>query len=120
MMSLVAPRFGLTAPKAIPNRHDRQALAALADRFNKMFNATDVQLTFTKDTTPAGVDQWEPGPGKNVTLTATFFALPDIAAKSDFLMTKLIEATPDISAEFVPKYLDIAKLIREQLGGVQP
>lgn len=120
MMSLIAPRFGLTAPKAIPNSHDRQAIAAMADRFEQMFNATSEHLTFNKDTTPAGVDKWEPGPGHSVTLTQAFFDLPDIATKADFLMTKLIEATPDISAGLAPEYLEISKLIRTQLGGVEP
>ncbi len=119
MMSLIAPRFGLTAPRAVPNNRDRNAIAALADRFNQMFIASSdrTQLTFTKD---AAIDSWAAGPGADVTLSPAFFALPDIPSKADFLMTLLIEATPDISSGFVPRYLEVSKLIRQQMGGVEP
>ena len=94
-------------------------MSAIHDRYHTMTNAMrKTSISVTKD--PAGMDAWEAGPGMNVTVSQAFFNLGDIKAQTDFLVRLLVEATPDISAELVPKYVECAGLVREHLGQVAP
>jgi hypothetical protein len=71
-------------------------------------------------------DGWKAGdpdqtrPGTEVTFADDFFALPDSYAQTLFLIGKLAAATPDISAAFVPKYVETVNLVRQGMGFPDP
>src|SRR5262249_52988583 len=115
VMSLVAPRFGLTSPPKVPTRQDTVAVAAIRDRYETMTTALGERLSITK----GAADAWDPGPGTGVTVTDAFFALSP-AAQVDRLFTLLLEAMGGITAALAPTYIEFADLNHQHMGGPDP
>jgi Domain of unknown function (DUF4157)/OmpA family/Lysine-specific metallo-endopeptidase len=124
MMAFVAPRFGLTLPPALPTADDKIALAAIAERFNRMsaviFDASHVNI----DRVAAGSTVWSSGPGVDVTIGPDFFALPADAGNNhnrlEILLRALVAATSGISADAVTRYMDIPNQLRLLLKRQNP
>ena len=108
-MGRLAPRFGLTPPEFLPIERDQTGLAAIYDRFRTMERGVKQQLTIEK--TAAGPSEWSFGPGKSLKLPQAFFAEPR-SKQMTWLMQELLQATPDISAGFEPRYLALIDDLR--------
>jgi len=117
-MGLVAPLFGVTAPPALPTKADQFKVAAIHDRFHIM-RFTEKGNAITLNKVAVGTDQWAPGPGASVNLTAAFFA-DTPRGQLDRMLTAIATATPDVSAVFVPKYVELADKIRTHMGEGSP
>ena len=117
-MSLLAPRFGLRAPKALPRKRDQAAVAAIFSRYESMRNAVKkVSLEFVKSNDSE--NDWEKGPGTKVTFGSLFFKLsPREQVLALFFV--LVQATPDISDELEEKYVEFADLSRQHMGNPGP
>jgi hypothetical protein len=116
---LAAPRFGLTRYPTRPTLEDQAATAAIFDRVQEMDETLSSDLTITK--TETGADEWEPGPGWEVTLSRAFFALPP-SRQLIVLLQELVHATPGISAALEPEYvwlIDDSRM-RKGLAGPEP
>jgi hypothetical protein len=106
LMDLVAPRFALTPTRVPPTVRDQTAVAAIADRYNRMrFSLFGQPHTLTKNS--AGTTDWEDGPGTHVTVDAVFFAV-DSNRRTDLLLVELVRATPGINSDLVPEYVALA------------
>ncbi len=117
-MGLVAPRFGLTMPPAVPVMSDQIAVAAIHDRYHQM-RETMHSSPITVNKISSGTETWAPGPGSTVTVTSAFFGLSP-RAQLDRLLEKIVLATPDISSGLVPKYIELVDEIRKHKGGGSP
>jgi uncharacterized protein DUF4157/lysine-specific metallo-endopeptidase family protein len=106
---------GTSAPFPLPTAADKEKLAALADRYERMFRVMYGHgITMRK--IPAGSDRWAAGPGTTVELTPAFFTLPTVVAQVRRLVELLAAATPGISPPLVPQYVDAADAIRAHRG----
>lgn len=111
-MRLVAPRFGLTDPPALPTMRDQIAVAGIRDRYSRMLRALHQQLTIKS--AAAGATTWAAGPGAEVTVAPDFFA-PALATAEDrarLLLVALVSSTPGIDAALRPSYVELANEIR--------
>jgi hypothetical protein len=115
-MGILAPRFFLTAPPAVPTMDDQVKVAAIHDRLHTMREVMHgAPIAITK----AAVDKWAPGPGATVTVTAAFFAL-SARAKLDRLIALIVDATPGISGVRRAHYIALPDEIRTHQGGGGP
>ncbi len=84
-MTLLAPRFGLTAPPAVPPHTDQVAVAGIADRYQQLLAAVSGgPLHLEKSAAPATT--WS---GSSVQLGTDFFAATS-ADRVDLLLRTLI------------------------------
>ncbi|HMI52392.1 MAG TPA: DUF4157 domain-containing protein [Candidatus Saccharimonadales bacterium] len=121
---IIAPLFGLTVPPTAPKDSDKFALAAIYDRLlvmsDVLFNRSSIELEKSSKKSTA----WNKIPGQHVRIGKDFFKLPEGAGKSraqlDLLLDKLIEAHPDISSDFRPKYVRLIDALRKHFGGGAP
>jgi hypothetical protein len=118
-MSLLAPRFGLRAPKALPRKRDQTAVAAIFHRYEAMRNGVKkVSLQFVKS--KGSENDWEKGPGSEVTFGSTFFINLSPRQQVLALFLELVQATPDISEDLEEKYVEFADLSRQHRGNPDP
>jgi hypothetical protein len=123
-MAKIAPIFGLTPPAAVPKLSDKVALAAISDRLQKLqdvlFNTTSIQIEKLKK----GATAWGKGPSFELKIGPDFFAFPAgprlFRNQLDLLLRKMLEAHPDISSDFRPKYMLLLDQLREHFGGGSP
>ena len=116
-VALLAPHFRLTspgvaAPFALPTMADRVRLAAIHDRFLAMRSVMWGQGI----TMRPGSAKWEPGPGRQVWLPGSFFALADDKARTRRMILLIVSAHPAISAALRAHYVDAADAIRTHRG----
>jgi hypothetical protein len=117
-LHLLAGRFsgltdpGTSSPFVLPKAGDREILAALYDRLEKMFRTMYVR-GITMKRVAAGPDTWAAVPGTTVELSDAFFALPSATAQTRRMVELLATTTPGISAALVPQYVDAADDIRK-------
>ncbi len=118
-MEILAPRFGLTSPPAVPSARDQHSVAAIYDRVRLMARPIDAALHWTKVAT--GVDEWSAGPGVDVTLTQETASLPP-SRLMIALLQELVHATPSISADREPEYVVLIDdfRLRRGLPGPEP
>ena len=112
-MELLAPRFGLTSPPAVPSARDQHSVAAIYDRVRLMGRPIDAALQWTKIAT--GVDEWSAGPGVDVILTQETASLPP-SRLMIALLQELVHATPSISADREPEYVVLIDDFRRRRG----
>jgi outer membrane protein OmpA-like peptidoglycan-associated protein len=117
-MGLVAPRFGLTAPPAVPSTTDQTSVAAIHDRYHQMRLAMRQQITVT-NAVGAAPTAWAAGPGNSVALSAGFFGL-GARPQLDQLLAAIVAATPDIGSALEPQYVALVDDIRTHQGGGSP
>ena len=118
VMRLIAPRFGLTMPPALPTEIEQYQVAGITDRYFTLRRVVTSRLTITKSSTP--VTSWAAGPGNAVTLGADFFAASSRRAKLDILLRALVEANPDITAARRADYIALVDEIRTHGGRAAP
>lgn len=117
-MGLVAPRFGLTAPPALPTMSDQVRVAAIHDRYRRMRNTMwGRALTINKVT--VGGTSWASGPGSTLKVHTSFFGLTP-RGQLDRLLNKIVHATTGISASLEPHYVALVDQIRTHRGGGSP
>jgi hypothetical protein len=115
-MGILAPRFGLTAPPAVPTMDDQVKVAAIHDRLHTMREVMHgAAITVTKGAT----DVWSPGPGSTVTVSASFFGL-SARGRLDRLISLIVHATPGISGAREAHYRALPDEIRTHQGGGSP
>jgi hypothetical protein len=116
-VALLAHHFGLTnpgvaAPFALPTVADKIRLAAIHDRFLAMRSVMWGQGI----TMRPGSAKWAPGPGRQVRLPGSFFALADDKARTRRMILLIVSAHPAISAALRVHYVDAADAIRTHRG----
>ncbi len=112
-MRLVAARFGLTMPPALPTDDDRFAVAGISDRYERLGLISRRSLNVTRD--PASkTTVWSAGPGTSVTLGDDYFALTDAVARTRLLLSALVATVSEIVAGDRTKFV----LLAEELGGL--
>ena len=114
-MKLIAARFGLTQPPALPADDDRFAVAGISDRYERMGALVRRDLTATRDPNVKKT-VWSAGPGNSVTLGDDFFALSDAVGRTRILMRVLVEAMSEIVPGDQTKFV----LLAEELNGLHP
>ena len=123
LMASFGPLFGLTMPPSLPRESDKWQLAAIFDRFQKMSRISSAQINGSKTTedpeNPHNVPSWQEGPGFSFHVEPGFFA-KDLPERLRDLLTLLVKATPDISSELVPGYVEAIALSRKFLGVTWP
>jgi hypothetical protein len=105
-MALVAGEFPVTPPPAAPVRRDREKMAAIHDRYDRVrgvLNANTASLTLDR----GAVLEWAPGPGRVVTIPAGFESLP-IRERIELLTAALFRAFPDVRAGLDGNYARLA------------
>ena len=65
------------------------------------------------------MDSWEAGPGTTVTLTPTYFKLTK-RQQLDLLLTRYIQAFPEIVPAHQPIYVALTDEIRKHFGTPAP
>jgi hypothetical protein len=104
-MAFLAPEFGLaSAPPAVPSEKDKEAIAGIADRYQKLFDVTQQPITMEKSADAATT--WAPGPGSTVFLGTGFFGL-GAKEQVDAMLEALIAQLPTIPAARRKAYVDV-------------
>jgi Domain of unknown function (DUF4157) len=120
-MELLAPLFNLTAPPALPLAKDKFAVAAIHDRFAKMSDVLFSVDSLAIERKSSGTTSWASGPTRHLTIGPDFFSLPagptKLRAQIHLLLRKMLEANPDISTGFRPRYEVLTERIRLHHGG---
>jgi Putative peptidoglycan binding domain len=115
-MGFVADEFGLTPPPAAPVRRDREKMAAINDRYDR------VRQVLKTNTASLALNRgdalvWEPGPGRTVTIPPGFELLP-IRTRIELLVAALLHAFPDVREEQDGSYARLApKLCNQRTPG---
>jgi hypothetical protein len=102
--------FPISKNGQIATERDQRRTAAIYDRmirFQKAFNST---LTIG-----VGALEWERGPGKRVTVPATFAAMSE-KQRITALLQAVVHATHDISAELEPSYVNAVAHFADRRG----
>ena len=105
-MARVAEEFPVTPPPAPPTKRDRERLAAINDRYDrvrKVLGTNESSLVLSRGATLT----WEAGPGRLVTIPAGFEALP-IRSRINALLVALMAAFPDVRGELEGNYVRLA------------
>ena len=105
-MALVAAEFPVTAPPNAPVRRDRERMAAINDRYDRVRRVVKTNTSSLVLTRGAAL-VWEPGPGRTVTIPEGFEALP-IRERIDLLGAALFRAFPDVRAGQEGNYARLA------------
>jgi hypothetical protein len=120
LMTEASKRFPLTPSPTKPNLTDQIRCAGIAERFGRMHDAIQQDLTMTR--MAAGVVKWgTPAPPAPKPWTA----LDNLQIGPDFflatgddqislLLEELAKATKDVEAAFVPAYVSLAAWIHSQ------
>jgi len=116
-MGFVAHRFGLTKPPALPSKEEQVKIAGINDRLELLFRRLGRKMKVEKAAT--GLDRWEPGPGTTITLTPTFFKLSK-REQLDLLLTRMIQAFPEIIPAHQPIYVALIDDFRKHFGTPAP
>jgi hypothetical protein len=116
-MGFVAHRFGFTKPPALPSLDEQEKVAGINDRFERLFRRLGRKMKVEK--AAAGLDRWEPGPGTTVTVTPTFFKLTK-REQLDLLLTRMIQAFPEIIPAHQPIYVALTDDFRKHFGTPAP
>ncbi len=116
-MGFLAHRFGFTTPPAIPTKDEQEDVAGISDRYERLFRRLGGKIKLEK--AGAGLDRWESGPGTTVTLTPTYFKLGK-REQLDLLLTRLIQAFPEIIPAHQPLYVALTDDIRTHFGTPAP
>ena len=116
-MAMVARRFGLTPPPALPTKADQEKVAGISDRYNRLFRRLGVKMTVEK--VSSGMETWEPGPGTKITVTPLFFRLSK-REQLDLLLTRLVQAFPEIIPAHQPGYVTLTDDVRKHFGTPAP
>lgn len=116
-MGFVAHRFGFTKPPALPTKDEQQKIAGINDRFELLFRRLGRKMKVEKAAT--GLDRWEPGPGTTITVTPTFFKLTK-REQLDLLLTRMIQAFPEIIPAHQPIYVALTDDFRKHFGTPAP
>lgn len=115
-MGFVAAEFGLTPPPSPPARRDREKMAAINDRYDrvrKVLKTNTDALTLNR----GDALLWEPGPGRTVTFPDGFEALP-IRERIELLVAALFRAFPDVRSGQEASYAGLApKLCNSRTPG---
>jgi hypothetical protein len=117
-MALVAPRFGLTAPPALPTFTDQVRVAAIHDRYHLM-RETMHSSPITIHKVAAGTETWAAGPGASVNVGPAFFG-DTPRHQLDRLLRAIVHATPDIGGPLETQYVLLTDEIRTHRGGGAP
>lgn len=118
MMTEAAKVFGLTAPNAKPTLRDQTMLAAILERYSRMYKAVKRDLTITR--MASGTVAWDSASGAEPWFAGASFKIgPDFFRADEetevaLLMEQLAKATKDIETAFIPAYLHLAKWIHEE------
>ncbi len=93
----------------IPTGRDLTTVAAVHDRLEQMFEATEQRLEIQKDPTSGGSMRWSSsgatgGPGRTLYLTDAYFNLSSDRDRVNRLLPLIIRATSRISTPMKPKY----------------
>ena len=105
-MARIAEEFPVTPPPAPPTKRDREKLAAINDRYDrvrKVLGTNDSSLVLERGDALA----WEPGPGRLVTIPEGFEALP-IRQRIELLLAALFAAFPDVRGAQEGNYTRLA------------
>jgi hypothetical protein len=115
-MQLTSAHFPVTAPPRAPTKRDREIVAAINDRYDrvrKVLKTNDAGLTI--DTGPTVL--WEPGPGRKLAVPADFGDLP-IRRRIELLAEALLVAFPDVRSGQEQAYAQLApKLCNNRTPG---
>jgi hypothetical protein len=119
LMKEFAPLFGLTEPPSLPKESDKWGIAAIYDRLQKMRDAlisspiSGFKTTGSGDPAdPFNAPSWYEGPGSGFTVDSDFFT-KDLPERVRDLLTLLVKATPGISSDLVPSYVEAVAVTRE-------
>jgi hypothetical protein len=114
-MKLVAARFGLTMPPALPTDDDRFAVAGISDRYERLGLISRRSLNVTRD--PAvKKTMWSAGLGNSMTLGDDFSALTDTVGRTRLLLRALVEKVSEIVPGDQIKFV----LLAEDLNALHP
>lgn len=106
--STIAKEFPpMTPPPKAPNVNDRQRLAAVHDRFDRMGDTLNRSIDAA---TGGSVVVWSKGPGTKVTFPAKFSTL-SLGDRCRAILRALAKQTDGISAEAVEKYVRMAPVL---------
>jgi hypothetical protein len=123
-MGLLAPVFGLTLPASLPTDKDKFAVAAIHERFEKMFRTLFSHNAVAIERKTSGSTSWGKGPSRSLIVGPDFFSFPAgptrNRAQLDLLLLKIIEANPDISSGARSKYVAVTDKLRKHFGGGSP
>ena len=105
-MGFVAQEFPVTPPPNAPLRRDREKMAAINDRYDRVrqvLKTNAAALTLNRGDALV----WEPGPGRTVTFPEGFEALP-IRERIELLVAALFRAFPDVRSGQEGNYARLA------------
>jgi hypothetical protein len=105
-MELVAAEFPVTRPPATPTKRDREIVAAINDRYDRVkrvLRTNTASLTLERGAALV----WEPGPGRLVTFPEAFEALP-VRQRIELVVAALLTAFPDVRGALEGNYARLA------------
>ena len=115
-MKLVSEEFPVTPPPAAPTKRDREVVAAVNDRYDRVRGVVKTNkagLTITAG--PALT--WSAGPGHEVTIPPGFASLPS-RVRIEQLLAALLRAFPEVREAEEAKYARLApKLCNNRTPG---
>jgi peptidoglycan hydrolase-like protein with peptidoglycan-binding domain len=94
-MRFTSDVFPVTAPPAAPQRRDRERIAAINDRYDRVRQVLKTNTASLDVSTGAGV-VWAPGPGRALTVPADF-GTQSIRRRIELLLLALLRAAPEIT-----------------------
>jgi hypothetical protein len=121
-MAAIAPLFELTPPSDLPTEDDQFKVAAIHDRLfrlSRLFSGPIELKKNKKDDT-----KWGEGPARNLSIGPDFFKVDkkprSQLSQLNLLITRILEASSDISSGARPKYLEMLDKLRQHKGGGAP
>jgi hypothetical protein len=105
-MARVAEEFPVTPPPAPPTKRDREKMAAINDRYDRVRKVLGTNTSSLILERGAALT-WEAGPGRSVTIPDGFEALA-MRARIIALLAALLAAFPDVRGELEGNYARLA------------
>jgi peptidoglycan hydrolase-like protein with peptidoglycan-binding domain len=115
-MRLVSEEFPVTPPPGAPTKRDREVVAAVNDRYDRVRKVLKTN-TSSLNVTTGPVLAWEAGPGRSVTIPPGFSSLPP-RVRIEQLLAALLRAYTEVRETEEGKYARLApKLCNNRTPG---